>query len=69
VGHGANARNILQQLDVLRPRVEFVIGNHGANGLATKLAVFGRIGQLVETGLDDLRGVFKIRQQVLLGNA
>ncbi len=68
VRHRRYGSDGLQQLDVLRARVELVIADDGAEWLAAELSELCAVNRLVETRARDLRGVFKVVQQLLLGH-
>ena len=69
MGHAGHAGDVLHQLDVGRTGRHVVVGDDGADRLATELAVFGGVDVLVQAGLHHLGRVLEIVQQVLLGNA
>gem|GEM_PF-6990902 len=56
-----------RQEDVGRAGVEEVVGDQRTDRLAAELAVLGGVDVLVQAGLDDLRAVLEVVQQVLLG--
>ncbi|MCY1529390.1 hypothetical protein D9M68_645300 [compost metagenome] len=68
VGHAGDAGDVLQGLDVRGAGVEVVVGDDRADRLTAELAVFGAVDVLVEAGLDQLRAVLEVVEQVLLGN-
>ncbi len=67
VRHAGHRGDVLQGLDVWSARVEVVVGDQGADRLATELAVLGGVDVLVQAGLHDFRAVFEVIEQVLLG--
>ena len=67
MGYRCHRRRVLQRLHVDRVRAKFVVGDDGTHRLTTKLTVFCCIRQFVQTGLGDVRCIFEIIIQILLG--
>ena len=66
VRHSRDARDVAQQLHILRSGAEGVVGNHRADRLSAELAELGGVYVLVKAGLDDLGRVLKVVDEVLL---
>ena len=66
VRHRGNARNIAQQLHILRAGAECVIRHHRADRLPAELSELRGVNMLVKAGLDDLGRVLKVVDEVLL---
>ena len=67
--HRADARHVLHQLDVLVADAELVVGDDRADRLAAELAELRRVDVLVEAGLDRLRRILEVVQELILRGA